>query len=332
TKYEAWPDIIKTKSGKLICIFAECEHHKKRYDTRLAMCESTDKGRSWSGKRYLNEPFKDNSFYNNPRLTRLHDDSIVILCDRVFEHEDKAARVYMWKGDEEGNVFSEPIETPAEGIVPDKLLELECGRWIISAHFKNNETKKSEQYLWYSDDKGKSWSNKIVVGADKRYNLCEASILPIENKTLVAFMRENSGMGYDCMKSISYDNGETWNGVYNVPIPGCHRPVSGKLINNKIMITHRYMQGGKGWLGNWTQNVFAAFTDIESALASERKEQSVRIFPLDFDRSPKSDLGYTGWVQFDDGEIYVVSYIVDDAPKAHIRGYSFRMEDVILEQ
>ena len=41
--------------------------------------------------------------------------------------------------------------------------------------------------------------------------------------------------------------------------------------------------------------------------------------PVDFDRSPVADLGYSGWVQFEDGEIYIVNYIVDDAPKAQIR-------------
>ena len=60
-KYEAWPDLVMTKSGKLICIFAECEHHKLRCDTRLAMCESLDRGRTWSKKKYLTEPFDDNS-------------------------------------------------------------------------------------------------------------------------------------------------------------------------------------------------------------------------------------------------------------------------------
>jgi len=36
-------------------------------------------------------------------------------------------------------------------------------------------------------------------------------------------------------------------------------------------------------------------------------------------------------VQFDDCEIYVVNYILDDAPKAQIRGYSLRAEDFLLE-
>lgn len=57
-----------------------------------------------------------------------------------------------------------------------------------------------------------------------------------------------------------------------------------------------------------------------------------RILPLDFDRSPQSDTGYSGWAQFPDGEIYVVNYILDDAAKAQIRGYSLRERDFLLER
>ena len=90
------------------------------------------------------------------------------------------------------------------------------------------------------------------------------------------------------------------------------------------------MQGGKGLWGWWTQNFFAGLTDKESALAATRNECHTRILPIDFDRSPESDTGYSGWVQFDDGEIYIANYIMDDAPKAHIRGYSLHMSDFIL--
>ena len=79
--------------------------------------------------------------------------------------------------------------------------------------------------------------------------------------------------------------------------------------------------------------MFAALTDCQSVLAKTRNKASCRIMPLDFDRSPKSDLGYSGWVQFPDGEIYVVNYIIDDAyDKAQIRGYSFIPEDFTLTQ
>lgn len=38
----------------------------------------------------------------------------------------------------------------------------------------------------------------------------------------------------------------------------------------------------------------------------------------------------SGCVMFADGEIYVVNYIVDDAPKAHIRGYAFYESDLLI--
>jgi sialidase-1 len=160
--------------------------------------------------------------------------------------------------------------------------------------------------------------------------LCEGSVLELPTGELVCFMRENSGQGLDAFKCISRDGGETWQGPVAFPLPGCHRPSAGMLQSGRVLITHRFMQGGKGWLGWWTQNLFAALTDVESCLARSRAEAHTRIMPLDFDRSPEADTGYSGWAQFPDGELYAVNYIVDDAPMAHIRGYSFREGDLFL--
>ncbi len=33
--YEAWPDVALTRSGKLLCVFAECKHHRDRSYTRI---------------------------------------------------------------------------------------------------------------------------------------------------------------------------------------------------------------------------------------------------------------------------------------------------------
>ena len=71
---------------------------------------------------------------------------------------------------------------------------------------------------------------------------------------------------------------------------------------------------------------------MESCLARAREEARVRIMPIDHDRSPQADSGYSDWVQFDDGEIYVVNYLLDDAPKGQICGYAFRECDFICGQ
>ncbi|MBD2871854.1 sialidase family protein [Paenibacillus arenilitoris] len=321
--YEAWPDLALTRSGKLICVFAQCTHHGDRSATRLMMIESADRGRSWGNKRPLTAVTNGRPYWNCARITRLRDGRLVIVADQITKEKEGGGRNYLWIGDAEGERWSEPIETPLEGIVPDKLCELPSGRWLLSAHMNG-------QWLRYSDNQGQDWSEPVLVARQEGLKLCEGSILPLDDGTLVAFLRENSGDGQDCYKAISYDQGETWNGVYRMPLPGCHRPVAGLLRSGSVMIAYRFMQGGKGWLGYWTQNFFVALTDQASAKATERKEQWTRIMPVDYDRSPVADLGYSGWVQFDDGEIYIVQYIVDDAPKGQIRGYSLREEEFLL--
>ena len=36
--YEAFPDVSLTPSGRLVCVFAECTHHRDRGYTRV-MCD-----------------------------------------------------------------------------------------------------------------------------------------------------------------------------------------------------------------------------------------------------------------------------------------------------
>ncbi len=332
--YEAWPDVALTPSGNLVCVFSECTHHGDRSYTRIVLTESGDRGRTWAPKRALTEPTHGlSAYWNCARITCLRDGRLAVLVDKLFAPEGSAApkqcRNYLFFSDDGGRTWSDPVDTPALGIVPDKLLELPDGRWILSCHSRDRDFDCTAQRLWYSDDQGASWRGPVIVARQKGLKLCEVSILPCEDK-LVAFHRENSGLGWDCYKTISPDRGESWGEVIPFPLPGCHRPVAGRLRDGRILITHRFMQGGKGWTGWWTQNFFAALTDDESALAGTRGEAHTRILPVDFDRSPASDTGYSGWVQFDDGEIYIVNYIVDDAPNGQIRGYSLQMSDFVI--
>lgn len=327
TIYEAWPDIIQTNRGKLICVFSECEHHCDRTHARIVWVESTDKGHTWSEKNYLTERAPSSALYFNcARISKLQNGRLAIICDRIHGDENGLSEIFIWFGDEEGTEWGEPMQLPFCGIVPDRLTQLKNGRLLLGAHFQNPATGKLEQYLWYSDDNAKTWSERVTVAADPRYNLCEVSILECRDGTLVAFLRENSGMGYDCLKAISHDSGTTWEGVYSMAIPGCHRPTTGFLKDGRILLTYRYFPGGK----NSDRNMFGAIFDEESAKATQRKEQEVITFPIDYDRHKSPDGGYTGWTELDDGEVYVVNYIKDDEDKAQIRGYRFRYTDLIL--
>lgn len=335
--YEAWPDVALCPSGRLVCVFSECEHHKCRDKARVTVVTSDNRGRTWSKKRYLSVPGTEAEHYNCARISNLSDGRLVIVCDFLGdkgtgEMPNRVANAHnhLWFSSDEGETWSDPIDTPVRGIVPDKVIELKSGRWLIATHMSDPAHGKLAEYMWYTDDKGKTWSERITLASDERYNLCEASLCEVEPNVVVALLRENSGKGYDCMKAISRDGGETWEGVYNVPLPACHRPTAALLSDGNMLVTYRFMQGGKGWLGAWTQNTFGAILYRDGLLSTERKGQAARIFPVDFDRSSLADGGYTGWVQYPDGEIYIVNYIVDDAPKAQIRGYSMRLDEIFI--
>jgi hypothetical protein len=340
--YEAWPDVCLTETGDLLCLFSECTHHGNRDYARIMLTRSSNRGRTWSAKVPLTEPTRGDTnevpYWNCGRLTRLDNGRIVAVIDKCTnENENRVEENYLFISDDHGHTWTDKISTPIVGIVPDQLVELKLGphkgRWLITAHSTHSFEPGiiCGQRLWYSDDQGKTWSDPITIAKSSEYFLCEASIVELPTSELICFMRENSGVGHDAFKSISRDSGKTWSEAIEFPLPGCHRPVSGMLNDGQIMIIHRYMQGGKGWTGWWMQNTFIGLTDVESCLAETRQDAHTRIVPLDYDRSTAADGGYSGWIQFDDGEVYVVNYVVDDAPKAQIRGYAFRPEELVIE-
>ncbi len=331
--YESWPCLALTLGGALFCVFTESTSHGDRSYSRVVYTTSTDRGRTWSAKVGLTEPWQSDgsSHWDCARVTRLKDGRLAIVCNFSFRQEKAViGDIYLWIGDAEGKKFSEGRNLGLKGIVPDKLLELESGRWIIACHGGGFDGFMNlQQRLYYSDDQGETWSDPVTVAKDERYNLCEASILEVSPSKLVCFMRENSSMGYECFATMSEDAGESWGPLYLIPLAGCHRPVAGFLDTGEIMITYRYRTGAqKGWLGKWTQNTFLALTDVETVCTADRRQQEVRIMPLNYDTSAESDLGYTGWVQFPDGEIYIVDYIRNDQPKCYIIGASLRREDI----
>jgi sialidase-1 len=301
---------------------------------------SRDRGRTWSLKRPLTEPLRradrTDPSWDCPRISRLSDGRLVAVTNRetgagIEGYEGEFANSLLFSEDD-GETWDGPHPMPVDGAMPDQVIELRRGehrgRWVVTVDFEREEDGVPvwRQECWHSDDRGVTWSGPHPVACERGLMLCEGSIVEMPGGELVCFMRENSHLGLDAYKCISRDGGTTWEGPAKFPLPGCHRPVAGMLQSGRVMVTYRFCQGGKDWLGWWTQNLFAAVTDVESCLAADRQQAHTRIMPLDYDRSPVSDIGYTGWVQFPDGEIYVVTYIVDDAPKAHIRGYAFREE------
>ncbi|MBR4517583.1 MAG: exo-alpha-sialidase [Victivallales bacterium] len=321
--YQAWPDLLRTRSGKLLCAFSACTHHCDRSFTQIMLCESQDDGRTWSAPHTVSDTCGFASpkgyYYNNAALSQLSDGRIALVYDRIDGQNENLSPSHIMHSfsTDDGATWSEAIMTPTEGIVPDKLLELASGRWLQGCHRYDPSSDKLVQRLWYSDDQGASWSGPVVVCCDPQLNLCEGSILETAPGTLVCFMRENSGIGLPCYRAISHDNGLTWSGPHPFPIPACHSPKAGFLRDGRIVITYRMFQGG----AVSPQNLMLALVDTGSAVEPDYRKCRTRLLAIDHDFSDCPDTGYSGWVQLPDGTLYIANYIRNDAERAWICGY-----------
>ena len=333
--YEAWPDVaLCPDNNRMVCVYIEKTHHAVGTHS-IAVCSiSDDRGKTWS-RSYITPPSDGKGFwYDSPRITLLKNGTLAaVIPTKAAQNEgvSECMKAELWTSADNGETWRYAGPLPGSSIAPDKLRELKNGRLIYSSHYRIND--ELGQFLYYSDDGGKTWSEEVTIARKKGYQFCEGCIVELENDTLVCLLRENSHLGLPCMKTISRDNGKTWGPVTEFPLPGCHRPIGGILQDGSVLITFRLCQGGKGWLGWWTQNFMGAFTHVESLLGEGYRDCQTKIFPLDYDRSPFSDCGYSGWVQFPDGMIYAVNYIVDNAyDKGQIRGYAFEQGDFLLPE
>lgn len=340
--YYAFPDLALTPQGKLICVFLACTHHVDRSYTQIMQVTSTDRGRTWTPAQPLSaplngDPANGDPFWDCPRIVALADGRLAVLAARIagpYEgNQDGEQSIWLWFSHDDGATWEGPHATPARGIVPDRLLVLttgpHAGRWLLSAHTApfTGTQQKWMQRCWWSDDQGATWNGPQIVATAPNLKLCEGSMVQLPTGEIACFLRENSGRGLDAFTALSTDGGITWQGPDAFPLPGCHRPVAGMLASGRVLITYRFWQGS----GGWAHNFFAALTDQESCRTRTRSAAHTRIMPLDYDRATRSDTGYSGWVQFPDGEIYIVNYIVDDASKAQIRGYTLGEGDFALD-
>ncbi len=287
------------------------------------LAHSTDEGRSWSPRRLLLSPLAAPLQWDTARISALRDRRLAVVANALGEGSGQSVLLF---SEDDGESWSIPQRLPLRGMVPDQLVELQspghAGRWHLADHSPREDGWEVEG--WVSDDRGATWHGPQPIAAERGLKLCEANVVELSTGELVCFLRENSNTGEDTRKVVSRDGGQSWGAPVRFPLPGCHRPVAGRLQSGRVLIPYRFKHGGRRQWGWGQQNFLAALTDEASCRVGLREEARVRILPLDYDRSVAADCGYCGWAQLADGTICIASYIVDDAPKGQIRGYRLR--------
>ncbi len=330
--YECFPCLVRTRSGKLITAYRESDGHVGSAFARVVVRESVDEGETWSARRVLAASEQTEgklAMWNCPRVGQLADGRLWVLCDCIQQPPGEArcreARTSFWWSADDAATWSEAVATPIHGIVPDRLVVTQAGTWLVATHQSYPDRDYYTQEVFRSEDGGATWEEPVVVCEQPGLRLCEASILQLpRDGLLVCYLRENSGLGLPAYKCFSRDDGRTWEGPYETNLTGCHRPVTGLLPDGRVLTTYRLTtRGGTGSAKN-----FLAMLETE---ASVRETDPLKtggiVLPLDHDRWPQPDSGYSGWAVLPDDRVFCVTYIRDDSPHAQIRGYWFGVED-----
>ena len=132
--YLAWPDVAMGNGGKLVCVFSECDQHSSwREHTQIMLCESDDRGRTWSRKRPISERTTggDTGFWNCPRITKLRDGRLAVVRP-MFSRNSAAVEQCVICFSAITATWTEPGEY-LSSVVP--ITGTANGRWLIGSQW-----------------------------------------------------------------------------------------------------------------------------------------------------------------------------------------------------
>ena len=320
---EGWPDMIKTQSGRILVFYNECTAHCNRDGSHITMRKSDDNGYTWSEKQYIGEETHHGDQWNSIRVNQLKNGKIILVCDRIYEREyTPETKFYTFESVDDGVTWSEKYDIGVYGYCSDKVRELSDGSLLLCVSRYNQSLSKTEILAHKSYDGGKTWSSAVIAASSEKYTFIEPAVLELPNGNIVAFLRENSHLGYNGFVCFSNDKGESFEGLREIPVKGMHRPAVGFLENGKILLSYREFLSDNLPYRELKMCVFT----LAELLNPGTKAFETYLVDTDNTQTEEPDQGYSAWVQLPDGEVLMVNYITDDAPKPYIRGYRFRME------
>ena len=238
---------------------------------------------------------------------------------------------WLYRSRDHGRTWSGPERT---GCLTTSLNLKQIGDgtlFLAGAHFRTAGSYEA-QVLYRSGDAGRTWSEAVTVVEDRHFLCAEGDLVEMPDGTLVMYIRSDDNPARTGMKAISGDGGRSWDGPYAAgywPIIG--RVNAGVLSSGEVLVVHRV--GGfapQHWFGYFIEDQAAALARTPNLPAARRNPPATVWGMIDNDASPHADHGYGDWVELPDGDVYVVNYLVDDAPidRPQIRGYRISRDEL----
>lgn len=232
---------------------------------------------------------------------------------------------YIVRSTDNGKTWSDPIYPPSikqevnydmyGNKVPvynrGAMYESETGRifWVVAAT-DNAQSKKTSNYLMYSDDKGKTWNYMSVVAEDPEVAFNETSIYETPKGDLVAFLRTARYEDQACI-ARSTDGGKTFEwesmGFKGHPLQAMRLP------DNRVFLVYGYRHQPFG--------IRARILNAECTDFATAEEIIIR------EDGDGWDIGYPWAVMLDRNQILVTYYFnTNDGPR-HIAGTILELSD-----
>ncbi len=256
------PDIIVLPSGRYMLIYSDVDAHWSLQDQVLTLLASDNQGATWFKHREIDRAdlTQGDERLVTPRLSRLNDGRLVVIIDHDDDghfHEDQPPGNWLYWSQDDGDAWTEAqTEGGIGGFEPDRIIDLPDGALGVTSHLMRGATQEFAQVLWTSEDGGRSWSERSTIAHNGYHRFCEGAIVVLDGGArLACVMRENHSGGIPSFVAFSDDSGHTWSEPRMLPF-AIHRPYAKQLMDGRVMVTGRHVNGGLGtyaWVGDLEQ-------------------------------------------------------------------------------
>ena len=211
--YEAFPDVCRRKNGELLCVFYAGFGHVSYpratlpKGARIAMCRSTDEGKTWSKPTVVADTPLDD---RDPSVIELpNGDILVVFMNYDHKRKEGSHKTLTVRSTDGGKTWGEPkrVPTPFTQLVaistPPRLMA--DGRLLLTPYGNNTGDPRRYKHtaVIESRDNGHTWTTLAEIKSAKHL-LLEPDIVALPGNRLFMMMR--SVMTW----SESVDGGKTW--------------------------------------------------------------------------------------------------------------------------
>jgi sialidase-1 len=254
--YAAFPDICRTKSGDLLCVFYSGSGHitKPSKDWpnggRIMAVRSADDGRTWSPPAVLfDTPFDD----RDPSVAALRDGTL--LCTWFATAAagrslpgGKPLVVYLARSADDGKTWTDPaelkIDAPEWFACSAPVRELADGSLILGLYTEDEKSGRAYGATVRSTDGGKTWGDLARIGDQAGLYLdAETDVVQLKDGSLLAALRSSKT---DLYFANSADGGKSWGPVRSAGFKG-HCPYFLRHSSGAILLSHRIPATSLHW-------------------------------------------------------------------------------------